>query len=249
LVPLKEDARTIHITGDQARYLVTVLRCRVGDPLSLFDGKGTSYRARIAGITRRDVVAEVLDAFRDDAESPLDLTLVQGLLRGEKMDFVIQKTTELGISQIVPAITERSQIRETRKIARWRKIAEEAAEQCGRSIVPVIHDVIPYQDIFPSLPGASWPNKTTGLIFWEAGGAALPTRGRGRQVPPALTIAVGPEGGFTGEEIARAEAGGFSVVSLGKRILRAETAAIAATALVQFSFGDLGGLMPPRKSG
>jgi len=249
-LPLKADASDeIRITGEKARHLITVLRCRVGDSLSLFDGKGTTYKARIKGITGRDVIVEIVHAVEDYAESPLTITLIQGLLKGEKMDLVIQKTTELGIGEIIPAITERSQIRETRKISRWRKIAEEAAEQCGRSAVPVIQDVISYRDLFTrSSPHASRLDKTFGLIFWEEGGNPLPECCSREDTSSSLVIAIGPEGGFTGEEIAMAVAGGFSVASLGRRILRAETAAIAATALVQFLYGDLGGKPSPRKA-
>ena len=107
--------------------------------------------------------------------------------------------------------------------------------------MPVIHDAVPYADIFSSSNRAACLKNGIGFVFWEDGGVPLHGRGGDAQVSQALTIAVGPEGGFTGEEIARAEAGGFSAVTLGKRILRAETAAIAATALVQFLFGDLGG--------
>jgi len=143
------------------------------------------------------------------------------------MDLVIQKATELGVTEIVPLVTERSIVKETRKLKRWQTIAEEAAEQCGRAVVPLVRDPEKLNDILDG-------EKVNGLIFWEGGGRALSEAmgviDRGRTV----CIFIGPEGGFTASEVRKAEGQGIVRTTLGKRILRAETAAIAATSLVQF---------------
>jgi 16S rRNA (uracil1498-N3)-methyltransferase len=177
-----------------------------------------------------------------DTESSRTLILIQGLLKGDKMELVIQKTTELGVKEILPAITERSQVRDTRKAARWRKIAEDASRQCGRTRVPLIHNPNPFADIFSHRPNAYTPNIRAGrgLIFWEKGGKKITDTLDAVTGGDPCVVAIGPEGGFTSEEVAIAESGGLRIATLGNRILRAETAAIAATAIIQFLEGDLG---------
>lgn len=228
----------ISITDEKAHYLISVLRCRKGDDLIVFDGKGNCLKTRILKADRREVITEVIEKFPCDTESHINITLVQGLLKGEKMDLVIQKTTELGVKEIIPVVTERSQMRETRKVTRWRKIAEEASRQSGRSIIPVIHDPIKFFDILNLLRPS---NKVNGLLFYEEGGMKL-SEAVSSFVPrlSSLFIFVGPEGGFTKEEVFLAKEKGLFVTSLGERILRAETAAISAVALVQFLLGDMG---------
>jgi len=238
----------VSITGEKARYLTSVLRFKKGDELIVFDGEGNCFRTKILKADRREVTVEVLEKFPYDTESPLSIILVQGLLKGEKMDLVIQKATELGVKEIQPVITERSQVRETRKVTRWRKIAEEASRQAGRTKVPVIHEALVFKNFLTE------PEKLKrgqgglkGFIFWEEGGVSL--KEAVQKISPSplpsfthspLYLLIGPEGGFTGDEIALAETEGLIVVSLGKRILRAETASLSAVALVQFLLGDLG---------
>ncbi len=264
-LPIERHSDTIHITGEKARYLATVLRCREGDEVQIFDGSGFSYSAKISGITRKEVVVDVLEVTQCDTESPVNLILIQGVLKGEKMDLVIQKTTELGVKAIIPAVMERGQVRDTKKISRWRKIAEDASRQCCRSDVPVIHDLLPFKEIFsqasqymqeneihplsPPLPQRKGTrgrvkdlssDKIKGILFWEERGSGITEVIDRVKGCDSLMFAVGPEGGFTGKEVSRAESGGFLIASLGSRILRAETAAITATALLQFVMGGLG---------
>jgi 16S rRNA (uracil1498-N3)-methyltransferase len=228
----------ISITNEKAHYLTSVLRCGKGDELIIFDGKGDCFRTTILKADRREIITEVIEKFQCNAESNINITLVQGLLKGEKMDVVIQKTTELGVKEIIPVVTERSQLRETRKVARWRKIAEEASRQSGRSIIPVIHNPIKFFDILNLLRPS---NKVKSLLFYEEGGMKL-SEAVSSFVPRPLSlfVFVGPEGGFTKEEVFLAKEKGLLVTSLGERILRAETAAISAVALVQFLLGDMG---------
>jgi len=170
------------------------------------------------------------------------------------MDWVVQKTTELGVREIVPVITERSQVRETRKAVRWRKIAEEAARQSGRSVVPEVHDPLELKEFLGRNEFSRHGDAETrgrgemkGFIFWEDGGGSFNEAIKKTSVSPGLPFTgspvhlfIGPEGGYTKGEIAFAEEKGIQVVSLGRRILRAETAALSAVALVQFLLGDMG---------
>jgi len=274
----------ITLSGEKARYLISVLRCSAGDELQVFDGEGSLYKSKITGIENKKVSIDLLEQISLNAESPLNLTLVQGILKGEKMDMVIQKATELGVKEIIPAITERSQIRHTRKVDRWRKIAEEASKQSGRTIIPVVHEPMEFnsllaQDVIARSVAAKQSHKSEiaspetalsdktrllrsarndtretikGFIFWEEGGLALKEAIKQSAVSiqhsensqlstlnSQLFVLVGPEGGFSKEEVNLAVSKGLITVSLGKRILRAETAAISAVALIQFLLGDI----------
>ncbi len=258
----------ITLSGEKARYLISVLRCSAGDELQVFDGEGSLYKSKITGIENKKVRIDLLERISLNAESPLNLTLVQGILKGEKMDVVIQKATELGVKEIIPAITERSQIRHTRKVDRWRKIAEEASKQSGRTMIPVVHEPIEFNSLFTPFRDTSLTGFTVhdslplrGFIFWEEGGLSLKeaiekmqdarykmqdTRENLSNHPEScimnlasLYLLIGPEGGFSKEEVSLAVSKGLITVSLGKRILRAETAAISAVALIQFLLGDI----------
>jgi len=226
----------ISITDEKAHHLTSVLRCRKGDELIVFDGKGNCFRTTILKADRREVIADVIKRFPCDTESHINITLVQGILKGEKMDIIIQKTTELGVNEIIPVVTERSQLRETRKVTRWRKIAEEGSRQSGRSVVPVIREPVEFKKYF-----ANQKYKFQGFIFFEEDGMKLfEALSSFVSRPSSVSVLIGPEGGFTKEEITLATEWGLHVISLGKRILRAETAAISAITLIQYLLGDLG---------
>jgi 16S rRNA (uracil1498-N3)-methyltransferase len=154
------------------------------------------------------------------------------------MDLVIQKTVELGVKEIIPVITERSQVRETRKLLRWQKIAEEASRQSGRSIIPVIHDALAFDKVFLSVPDL----QRKGIVFWETGGEELKSVFESMKDGINIDIFTGPEGGLSEHEVQSSLNNGFVAATLGKRILRAETAAISAVSLVQYVLGDLGTL-------
>ncbi|HMK60838.1 MAG TPA: 16S rRNA (uracil(1498)-N(3))-methyltransferase [Dissulfurispiraceae bacterium] len=229
----------ILVPTEKSHYLLKVMRCRTGDSLSIINGLGKAYAARISSISGKKVIVDILNEETAPSESPVSLVLCQGVLKGEKMDLIVQKATELGISEIIPMVTERSQIRETRKAARWRKIAEEAAEQCGRAVIPVVESPRGFEEILAALPNE---RISAGIIFWEEMGLSpddalikalrsSPDKELGKT---RLAIMIGPEGGFTSLEVEKAESHGFMKASLGKRILRAETAAISAVVLVSF---------------
>lgn len=233
----------IRLSADKSHYLLSVLRCSKGDRVSVIDGKGRAYDAEIAMISKKEVFIDITGEVIMDTESPLNLILCQGVMKGERMDIAVQKATELGIKEIIPVITERCIVKEIgrSKIKRWRKIAEEATEQCGRTIIPEIHEPIQLNKFLEY-----WSNeKMSGLIFWEGGGLALKEAIKRLLSSPTLRnsitpifLLVGSEGGFTAEEVGLSEEHGLIKTSLGKRILRAETAAIVSTALVQFLLSD-----------
>jgi 16S rRNA (uracil1498-N3)-methyltransferase len=222
------------IDGPTARYVSTVLRLRKGDELRLFDGSGRQLRARLISSGPRRILLEPLsEEPAPPAESPLRVRLLQGLLKADKMALLLQKATELGVAEFQPLVTQRSVPRAmgAEKLRRLRRIAQEAARQCGRAVLPQVYGPISLQEC---LRGHQGP----GVLFWEQGGQRL-----GQLSVPAggsLSLLIGPEGGLTSEEVAQARARGFQVATLGPRILRAETAALAALALVQHRWGDLG---------
>ncbi len=226
-------SQPLTIRGEKAKYLATVPRSRGGDSLVVHDDRGNSYTATLTAVTPREVTAELTGKIDWNTESALQITLYQGILKGEKMDFVIQKATELGVDNIVPVVTERSQVRETRKLPRWTKIAGEAARQSGRNAVPRVHEIVR----FDALPPSASPK---GILFWEKGGDDLAAALGTFQGGGDISLFTGPEGGFSEKEVASAAEMGFLTATLGRRILRAETAAVAAIAIAQFSLGDLG---------
>ncbi len=215
----------IKVPLEKSRYLLSVLRCKKGDAVTVIDGRGSAYSAEIVSVVKKDVFIDITGEFLLDAELPARLTLCQGLLKGEKMDLVIQKATELGVAEIVPLVTERTIVKETRKVKRWHTIAEEAAEQCGRAVVPLVRDPEKLEDILNR-------EKMNGLLFWEGGGKALAEAMGVIDSSRTVHIFIGPEGGFTAAEVRKAEGQGIVRATLGKRILRAETAAIAAIVLI-----------------
>ncbi|MBI5213625.1 MAG: 16S rRNA (uracil(1498)-N(3))-methyltransferase [Nitrospirae bacterium] len=246
----QEDIRKqeqIRLSADKSHYLISVIRCKKGDRIAIIDGKGKAYKAEVSEIAKRHVFINILHETPVDTESAINFILCQGILKGEKMDLVIQKTTELGVNGIMPLITERGVVKETRKAKRWQKIAEEAAEQCGRTVIPKVHEPVQFAEFFERERSRRagvmehWSNgKMTGFIFWEEGG--MPLKESIKKISltslqhsgTPIFVFIGPEGGFTSEEIRLAEGHGLIRTTLGKRVLRAETAAIVSTALVQF---------------
>ncbi len=242
-LPHMQPSHEIRILGDKARYLHTVLRCKPGDALTLFNGKGSLYRATITTVKKNEVLVETGEPLSSATESSLEIILIQGILKGEKMDFVIQKTTELGVMEIMPVVTDRSQIRATGKIGRWRKIAEEASRQSNRTRVPIIHDVISFNEAFLPDPRSnliSEKDHIKGFLFWENDGIMAKEALSRMKGAERIMIAIGPEGGFSKQEVEIGKSGGLLLTSLGTRILRAETAAIAALAIIQHVLGDMG---------
>ena len=227
----------IELDGDQARYLSRALRARVGDRLNLFDGNGAEWTAAILQISKNTVTLRIDDSHEAGTESPLRVHLVQGISRGERMDFVVQKATELGVKRITPVLTEYSMVkldgsRAEKRRDHWQRIATSASEQSGRVRLPLIDTPIPLKNWLGDKP----QRIDTELILKPGAAATLPSL---RPPETKICVLVGPEGGFSDSEYEDAEVSGFKAVSLGPRVLRAETAAIATLAMLQSLWGDL----------
>lgn len=241
----------LSITGDQARHLALVLRVKPDDCITVLDGNGYQYECRISSVHKKEVTAEVIEKSRRSAESDLNITLVQGLPKGDKMDFIIQKSTELGVQKIIPVITERSQVRHTKKVERWRKIAFSAAQQSGRNSVPDIAGPITLDEFLSRLIAPEVQSLIENIKEGEPDSASRIILSEGlkeRNLKKILSrmkgargilLLVGPEGGFSAEEVSMAVEKGFTEVSLGPRILRTETAPIAAISIIQYELGDM----------
>jgi 16S rRNA (uracil1498-N3)-methyltransferase len=226
---------TIVLSDERAHYLKTVLRLRLGAELVVFDGGGDEFSAEVVLLSRTESHLRLAARSVRSAESSLPLHLGLGISRGERMDLVIQKAVELGVSTISPLVAERTVVRleGERRASRWvhwQRVAQSACEQCHRNRIPVVAEP---QDLAPWLASA----RGTRLLLDPAGRHAV------RDVMPAaegVVLLSGPEGGFSQRERAWAEAAGFLPVRFGPRILRAETAAIAALTAAQLLWGDLG---------
>jgi 16S rRNA (uracil1498-N3)-methyltransferase len=225
----------LELTGTAAHHIARVLRLRVGEPLILFDDAGGEYAATVAALLRHTVRVTVGDFLPVDRESPLHVTLAQGISRGERMDIVVQKATELGVKRIVPVATERTIVRlnaaqAANRLRHWRAIAIAACEQCGRNKLPEITPPMTLQEFL-----VSGHPQGLRLVLSPNGGL------KARDLPArsAATLLIGPEGGLSDAEHGAALAAQFQGLSLGPRILRTETAALAALAVIQQQLGDL----------
>lgn len=232
--PLASGAR-VTLRGSAANHVMRVLRLRAGAELTVFNGAGGEFAARVEACTASTVEVSVGAERALERESPLPLTLAQGVSRGERMDLVMQKATELGVTGIIPVLTERSVVRldaaqAQRKLAHWRAITIAACEQSGRNRPPGVVLPVTLGDFLRS-------DLTAGTRLLLSPAAQL----RIADVPRpehSVTVLIGPEGGLTAEEQERALAAGFVGVRLGPRVLRTETAALAALTLLQREFGD-----------
>jgi len=252
LPPDKLTSDKVVIDDENARYLSTVLRTKPGEIITILDGSGQRYIGKILQIQKKEVIVEQIKKESCHAESPVAITLVQGLPKSGKMDLIVQKSTELGVGKIVPLITERSQVRHTHKVERWRKIALSASQQSGRSKVPVITDPENLEDylsnqISPLAKGYIENIKgiklapVAHIIFSEEYGQRnLKQTLTALKDVREISLLIGPEGGFSGKEVAAAVKHGFLEASLGPRILRTETAPITAIGIIQYELGDIG---------
>jgi 16S rRNA (uracil1498-N3)-methyltransferase len=232
--PLRSGA-DMALDPEQAHYISRVLRLRAGAELLLFDGRGGEYRARVARVAARAADVSIGDFTMREAESPLHVCLAQGISRGERMDYTVQKAVELGASEIVPLLTERCGVqldpsRAQKRVEHWQKVAASACAQCGRNQLPPIAGVHELRQwlIRPrsGLRLVLDPRASRGL-------AALPRCA-------AVTLLIGPEGGLSDAELAAASRAGFQGLHMGPRTLRTETAAMTALAAIQTLWGDLG---------
>ncbi|HEX3903244.1 MAG TPA: 16S rRNA (uracil(1498)-N(3))-methyltransferase [Polyangia bacterium] len=227
----------VTLTGPEHRHVGRVLRARPGETLTLFDGAGAEVEARVVRVAAAETEL-ALGERRAVAGPAVPLTLLVAVPRGPRMDLLVQKTSELGVARIVPVVTERSVARpdaEAGRRARWEKIAREAARQCGRADLPAVAAPLPLAE---ALAGPDLPARRLALFEGERT-RSLRAALAGAE-PSATALLVGPEGGFAPAEVTAARAAGFEAVGLGDRILRVETAAIVAVALVAGAYGMLG---------
>lgn len=229
--PLAVGTRIV-LPEDAAGHLVRVLRLGVGDACVLFNGDGKDYDARIVSISKKSVEADIESAREVRNESPLRIVLVQGIARGEKMDWILQKATELGVASFVPVHGERGEVRldgerAEKRLRHWRSVVVSACEQSGRARIPEVASPRALADALANLP-------TTRLMLDPEADQPLPSRVDDN----ACAIAIGPEGGWSATDMATLEAAGFVGARLGPRVLRTETAGLAAIAALQILAGD-----------
>ncbi|WP_343352194.1 16S rRNA (uracil(1498)-N(3))-methyltransferase [Pseudomonas sediminis] len=217
----------------QAHYIGRVLRHAVGDAVQLFDGSGQEYLGELIEVGKKSVRVELREAFAGLSESPLHIHLGQGLSRGERMDWAIQKATELGASEITPIVSARCEVRlkderADKRMAHWRQVAISACEQCGRSVLPVIHAPLELD---------AWLQQTEAelKLVLHPVAAAL----QSHEKPHSLAFLIGPEGGLSDAEVDQATSAGFHPARLGSRVLRTETAPVVALTVAQQLWGDL----------
>lgn len=235
-----ETGTTLDLPAEVVNYLRNVLRLKDGQPLMLFNGRGLNAHATL-GLARRTASVSIEQVATSPAERSLPITLLAALAKGEKMDWIIQKAVELGVQQIVPVTTERAVLdltgkRAEKRLQRWQQIMVHACVQCGRDFLPQLH---PITDLTNGLEQVQ--TNQAKLILDPR--ATQPLTDLQSQTPPeSAAFLVGPEGGFTEDEVTNACQSGFVALSLGPRILRAETAAITGMAILQYQWGDLGNL-------
>lgn len=226
----------ITLPPQAGEHLTRVLRLAVGAPFIMFDGRGGEYAGEISS-TGKQVRAQVLRHDPVERESPLDLTLLQGVARGERMDLIVQKATELGVARIVPVLTERAVVKldpkqRERKREHWQSIVVSACEQCGRNRVPAVHDAVSFGDAVNLCPEGA----TRCLLAADA--TISLTQAAAHAAGAKLVLLIGPEGGLADSEEKHAQANGFISCRLGPRIMRTETAGLAALAALQAVAGD-----------
>jgi 16S rRNA (uracil1498-N3)-methyltransferase len=233
--PLQAGAEA-QLDDNAAQHVGRVLRMQPGQALSLFNGDGQDYPALITSAGKKNVTVQVQQPTANGSESALEIVLGQTLSKGDRMDYAVQKATEMGVTRIVPLSTERCDVRlkgdrEDKRLSHWRSVAISAAEQCGRARVP---------DILPVMNITEWLEYSQGcdlrLVLHHRTEQSLDSMAK----PNSIALMIGPEGGLSADEITQAEKSGFLSIALGPRVLRTETAPVAAMALCQWLWGDFG---------
>ena len=225
--------RIVSLEESETRHLSDVLRLKIGDAANVFDGEGREFECVVEQIEKRTSTLRIVSNLEPTAsESKLDLTICASVLKGDKTDFAIQKAVELGVNRFAPMITARCDVRPqsaSGRVERWRKIVLEASKQCGRARLMKVDNVSTFEDQIR--------DNTTGdlMFFSERNGGELPHK----EKPNAIAAFLGPEGGWDDSEIGLAREAGANVITLHGRIMKADTAAIAISAILQHKFGDL----------
>jgi len=234
------EGELVRLSREQARQVCQVLRLRPEDTLVVLDDRGAEYDVTLTAVTPKEAVGRVMSKREAAGEPAVQLTLFQSLLIREKFEWVLQKATEVGVAQVVPVLTARGLVRtkqvEENKLDRWRRIVVEAAEQSHRGRIPKLEPVIQFGDVFSQFVGFD-------RFLIAAPSQAMTLRDALRGIErrdPSIALMIGPEGGFTDEEVTMAREKGAVAVGLGPRILRTETAAVVASALILYELGEMG---------
>jgi 16S rRNA (uracil1498-N3)-methyltransferase len=236
-----QECNVVILTGADAKHIGKVLRLKAGDHIAVVTKTGTEYEVVLEQIEANTVTGHIVAERNNTSEPPVHVILVQGLPKGDKLELIIQKCTELGIAEIWPVTTERSVVRLEEKKAnerkeRWQRIAEEAAKQCKRQRIPKIASLQSWEKVLKNLP-----HNAQGILLWES---EINTRFKNVlstiSTDNPVFLFVGPEGGLTDTEVAAAHEKNVQAVTLGPRILRTETAGLAALAIIMYQLGDLG---------
>lgn len=223
------------LSGTDYRHVVKVLRMKEGEAITLFDENSVEYEGRITQVGSKEVVVDIVSSRKVETDSPLRITLMQGLPKGDKMDYIIEKATEIGVHTIVPVVTERSQVRTIEKKKRWERIAVEASKQCGRTKPPAIENTLNFNEAVKY-----YDDNELALILHVGSQVSLKDFLKNTlQHPTNIIVLIGPEGGFSEKEVLLATEMGFTSLGLGPRTLRTETAGIAVLSIIQFQHGDL----------
>jgi 16S rRNA (uracil1498-N3)-methyltransferase len=247
--PDEIDGPTIKLSRDETHHLTRVLRLSFGEEVFVFDGRGSEYRCSFVALEHSCARLEVSEMLRDRVETATHITLAQALAKGEKFDFIVQKATELGVSAIAPLVTAHAEVklsdeRSEKRLERWRRISLEAMKQCGRRRLVDIAPPVTLKDFLDPVraQGADVSDSIREralLVFSERGGACI-TEVIARSADSSAVVAlVGPEGGWSDEELTLLDERGARAVTLGPRVLRTETAAVVAVTLIQHILGDL----------
>lgn len=229
------------IVGDDVRHIAKVLRMRIGDKLVIIDPDGKSGIAAIVQIGTDSIKLSLDQVIDEQKEPPIRVFIAQGLPKSDKMDYIVQKAVELGVAGIMPMAAEHSVVqyntaKRASRVERWQKIAEEAAKQCQRGIVPAVEDIKSLSDIITSIP-----SDAALIMLYEGQANAGLKEILTNCKSGAYVLLIGPEGGFSDKEVAIALQHGAHIAKMGPRILRTETASLAALSAVMYDSGDLGG--------
>ncbi len=229
------------LTADEAWHAVRVLRLKPGSEIEVVSSDGQAARALITGVAGERVELKLLEAVERSSEPAIRITLAQGLAKGDKFDYIVQKAVELGVSDIIPLVSQHCVVKydaakQQQRLVRWQKIAAEAAKQCHRTIIPVVQEFTHFDKLLTNLTAFQ-----TTLFFYEQEDQLGVKQILRQSAKGPFLLIVGPEGGFSQLEASGARERGAHVVSLGPRILRTETAATTALTIVLYECGDLGG--------
>ncbi|PHS24209.1 MAG: 16S rRNA (uracil(1498)-N(3))-methyltransferase [Methylophaga sp.] len=232
---LSENSETMPLPEKVHRHAVQVLRLKQGAELHLFDGQGLKYSVVLEEVTKRNSTAKLMNKLKVENESSLSITLLQGVSRGERMDYALQKAVELGVNHIIPVITQRCNVnfsgdRANKKQLHWQGVITSACEQSGRSILPILSNVTQLEEVITNC------TVECRLVLDPLADSGLTALAKQKEV----ALLIGPEGGLAEQEVQQAVDMGFQAVTMGSRILRTETATVAALAVVQAIWGDIG---------